>query len=154
MSHELRTPLNTILGFSQLMSRNPSLNPGELEHLEIISRSGEHLLTLINDVLSMSKIEVGRTTLDENSFDLYCLLDSLEEMLQLKAESKGLQLSFERSPEVPQYVQTDESKLRQVLINILGNAIKFTQAGSVTLRVSLVISHLSLVIGEQEKQRT
>jgi signal transduction histidine kinase/DNA-binding NarL/FixJ family response regulator len=135
MSHELRTPLSTILGFTQLMTRDPSVNPEQLEHLEVISRSGEHLLTLINDVLSMSKIEAGRTTLSENSFDLYGLLDSLAEMLQLKAESKGLQLIFERSPEVPQYVQTDESKLRQVLINLLGNAIKFTQEGSVTLRV-------------------
>ncbi len=136
MSHELRTPLNTILGFTQLMSRNPSVNPSELEQLEIISRSGEHLLNLINDVLSMAKIEAGRMTLNENSFDLYRLLESLEEMLQLKAEPKGLKLIFKLSPEVPQYVQTDESKLRQVLINLLGNAIKFTQKGGVKLRVS------------------
>lgn len=135
MSHELRTPLNTILGFTQLMTRNSAVNPSGLEQLEIISRSGEHLLTLINDVLSMSKIEAGRITLNENSFDLYRLLDSLTEMLQPKAEFKGLQLIFERSSEVPQYVQTDESKLRQVLINLLGNAIKFTQEGSVALRV-------------------
>ena len=135
MSHELRTPLNTILGFTQLMTRDRSVNPSQLEHLGIINRSGEHLLTLINDVLSMSKIEAGRTTLNENSFDLYRLLDSIEEMLQLKADSKGLQLIFERSPEVPQYVQTDESKLRQVLINLLGNAIKFTQSGWVMLHV-------------------
>ena len=136
MSHELRTPLNTILGFTQLMTRDRTLNPAQLEHLEIVSRSGEQLLTLINDVLSMAKIEAGRTTLNENCFDLYSLLDSLEEMLQLKAEAKGLQLIFSRSPEVPQYVQTDESKLRQVLLNLLGNAIKFTSAGGVTLRVS------------------
>ncbi len=135
MSHELRTPLNAILGFTQLMIRDPSIYSSQLEHLEIISRSGEHLLTLINDVLSMAKIEAGGTTLNENSFDLYCLLDSLKEMLQLKAESKGLALIFDCSPEVPKYIQTDESKLRQVLINILGNALKFTQAGSVTLRV-------------------
>ncbi|MDZ8225083.1 hybrid sensor histidine kinase/response regulator [Nostoc sp. ChiVER01] len=135
MSHELRTPLNSILGFTQLITRDRSINPSHLEHLEIISRSGEHLLTLINDVLSMSKIEAGRTTLNENSFDLYSLLDSLQEMLQIKAESKGLQLIFERSPKVPQFVHTDESKLRQVLINLLGNAIKFTQFGGVSLRV-------------------
>ncbi|MGH8002225.1 MAG: response regulator [Brasilonema sp.] len=135
MSHELRTPLNTILGFTQLMTRDSSLNPLQMENLEIVSRSGEHLLTLINDVLSMAKIESGRTTLNESSFDLYHLLDSLEEMFQLKAESKRLQLIFERSSEVPKYVRTDESKLRQVLINLLGNAIKFTQEGGVALRV-------------------
>ncbi|WP_193199104.1 hybrid sensor histidine kinase/response regulator [Nostoc sp. MG11] len=137
MSHELRTPLNSILGFTQLMTRDRSLNACQLEHLEIINRSGEHLLTLINDVLSMSKIEAGRTTLNENSFDLYSLLDSFVEMLRLKAESKGLQLIFERTPEVPQYVLTDESKLRQVLINLLGNAIKFTEEGGVILRVGI-----------------
>ena len=134
MSHELRTPLNAILGFSQLMSRNPAFASGSSE-LGIIIRSGEHLLELINDILDMSKIEAGRITLNENSFDLYRLLDNLEEMLRLKADSKGLQLIFERTAEVPQYVQTDESKLRQVLINLLGNAIKFTEEGSVTLRV-------------------
>ena len=135
MSHELRTPLNAILGFTQLMSRDRSLNSAQLENLETINRSGEHLLTLINDVLSMAKIEAGRTILNENTFDLYELLDSLEEMLRLKAEAKGLQLIFERSPEVPQCVRADESKLRQVLINLLGNAIKFTQAGGAILRV-------------------
>ena len=146
MSHELRTPLNTILGFTQLMTRDRSINRSQLEQLEIISRSGEYLLTLINDVLSMSKIEAGRTTLNENSFDLYLLLDSLEEMLQLKAETKGLHLIFERDPEVLRYVQTDESKLRQVLINLLGNAIKFTQQGFVTLRVSVVSSKKQLTL--------
>lgn len=137
MSHELRTPLSTILGFAQLMTRDRSISSAQLENLEVISRSGEHLLTLINDVLSMSKIEAGRITLNENSFDLYGLLASLAEMFQMKAESKGLQPIFERSPEVPQYIRTDESKLRQVLINLLSNAIKFTQVGRVILRVSV-----------------
>ncbi|HEY9832840.1 MAG TPA: PAS domain S-box protein [Stenomitos sp.] len=137
MSHELRTPLNAILGFSQLMTHDPWLTPEQQQNLNIISRSGEHLLTLINDVLEMSKIEAGRTTLHQQSFNLYRLLDDLEEMLQLKAKSKGLQLTFERTPDVPQFVKTDESKLRQVLLNLLGNAIKFTQAGRVTLRVRL-----------------
>ncbi|MDJ0703572.1 MAG: ATP-binding protein [Leptolyngbyaceae cyanobacterium MO_188.B28] len=137
MSHELRTPLNAILGFTQLLTRSPSVNSSQLEHLDIISRSGEHLLTLINDVLEMSKIEAGRVTLHENSFDLYRLLNSLEDMLRLKADAKGLTLSFERSPAVPRYIKTDEGKLRQVLINLLGNGIKFTQTGSVTLRVKM-----------------
>ena len=138
MSHELRTPLNAILGFTQVLTRDNSLNLEQQEHLEIINRSGEHLLNLINDVLEMSKIESGRISFDETSFDLYRLLDSLEEMLQLKAKSKGLQLIFECCSDVPRYVQTDQGKLRQVLINLLGNALKFTQEGSVTLRASLL----------------
>ncbi|QLE44390.1 response regulator [Nostoc sp. C052] len=137
MSHELRTPLNSILGFTQLMIRDSFINSSQLEHLEIINRSGEHLLTLINNVLSMSKIESGLTTLNNNSFDLYTLLDSIEEMFKLKAKSKGLQMIFERRPEVPKYVHTDESKLRQILINLLGNAVKFTQEGGVSLRVRI-----------------
>lgn len=135
MSHELRTPLNAILGFAQVMTRDSTLTPTQQEYLGIIARSGEHLLTLLNDVLEMSKIEAGRITLNETNFDLYRLLKSLEEMLQLKAASKGLELIFNCDPDVPQYVRTDESKLRQVLINLLGNAIKFTGEGSVTLHV-------------------
>ena len=135
MSHELRTPLNVILGFTQLMTRNGSLTSQQQGHLDTINRSGEHLLTLINDVLEMSKIEAGRTTLNENSFDLYDLLNWLHTMLRLKAESKGLELIFDQALDLPQYIHTDESKLRQVLVNLLGNAIKFTQIGSVTLHV-------------------
>jgi signal transduction histidine kinase/DNA-binding NarL/FixJ family response regulator len=135
MSHELRTPLNAILGFSQVMKRSASLSPEQQQYLGIINSAGEHLLELINDVLEMSKIEACRTTFYETSFDLYRLLDNLHEMLKLKASSKNLQLIFERSSEVPQYLQTDERKLRQVLINLIGNAIKFTDKGSVTLRV-------------------
>jgi len=136
MSHELRTPLNAILGFTQLMVRDASVSVTQMEHLQIINRSGEHLLTLINDVLEMSKIEAGQTVLNNNTFDLHHLLHALEDMLRFKAQSKGLQLSFEIEPTVPRYVCTDEGKLRQVLINLLGNAIKFTQAGQVRLRVS------------------
>ena len=135
MSHELRTPLNAILGFSQLMTRSGLLNAKQQNYLNTISRSGEHLLMLINDVLEMSKIEAGKTTLNQNNFDLYALLDGLQSMFQLKAESKGLKLSCDRASDLPQYVCTDEVKLRQVLVNLLGNAIKFTQNGRVTLRV-------------------
>ena len=138
MSHELRTPLNAILGFTQLMLRNPSLEQEQHERLSIISRSGENLLTLINDVLEISKIEAGKLTLNLNSFDLYHLLNSLKEMLQLRAESKGLLLLFEYDPDVPQFIEADESRLRQVLTNLLGNAIKFTEAGKIILRVSRV----------------
>lgn len=140
MSHELRTPLNAILGFTQVMNRDLIRNPLLLlqsheQTLEIIGRSGEHLLALINDVLSMAKIESGKITLQESSFDFLYLLKTLEEMLCLKATSKGLQLQFEITSDLPQYIYTDESKLRQVLINLLGNAIKFTKNGRVILRV-------------------
>ncbi|HEY9697619.1 MAG TPA: ATP-binding protein [Trichocoleus sp.] len=134
MSHELRTPLNAILGFTQLLARNSPAG-SETSELAIIKRSGEHLLELVSDVLEMSKIEAGRVILNETSFDLYLLLDTLEEMLQFRAEAKGLRLVFSCSPNVPRYVRADERKLRQVLLNLLGNAIKFTQAGSVLLRV-------------------
>jgi signal transduction histidine kinase/CheY-like chemotaxis protein/HAMP domain-containing protein len=134
MSHELRTPLNAILGFAQLMGGDPSLTSDQRENLETISRSGEHLLALINDVLEMSKIEAGRTTLYTESFDLYHLLDDLEDMFRMRATDKGLQLIFDRAPDVPRYIQTDQGKLRQVLINLLSNAVKFTETGGVTLR--------------------
>lgn len=135
MSHELRTPLNAILGFSQLMNRDLDLSLEHRENLTVIGRSGEHLLALINDVLDMSKIEAGQTTLNEIDFDLYALLNNLEEMFLLRAGDKGLELVFNRPEEMPQYVRADAGKLRQVLINLLGNAIKFIETGSVTLGV-------------------
>jgi PAS domain S-box-containing protein len=135
MSHELRTPLNAILGFSQLLSRNSFLSDEQQQQLSIINRNGEHLLTLINDILEMSKIEAGRTALNPNNFNLYRLLDNIIEMFHLKATSKGLDLRISRANDLPQYIRTDESKLRQVLINLLSNAIKFTLTGYVLLRV-------------------
>jgi two-component system sensor histidine kinase/response regulator len=135
MSHELRTPLNAILGFSQIMARSNSVSSEQREHLEIINRSGEHLLNLINDILSMAKIESGQITFNQTCFDFAEMLKLLQGMFQLKAELKGLQLEFIIPPQLPRNIQTDNSKLRQVLINLLGNAIKFTEAGSVTLTV-------------------
>ena len=135
MSHELRSPLNAILGFAQVMTRRQRLEPEDQENIGIISRSGEHLLTLINQVLDLSKIEAGRTTLNETHFDLYRLLDDLEDMFRLKAQDNNLQVIFERDIAVPQYLYTDEIKLRQVLINLLNNALKFTVEGSVNVRV-------------------
>ena len=152
MSHELRTPLNAILGFSQIMQRDKSVTQTQQKNLGIIHRSGEHLLSLINDVLDMSKIEARQFELNFKSFDLYHLLNTTADMLQLKAHTKGLQLSFIRHPDLPQYIRTDERKLRQVLINLLNNALKFTQEGSVTLRVSSV-THSSLS-KNLERQRT
>lgn len=136
MSHELRTPLNAILGFTQVMNRSSSTPTEFQEHLGIISRSGEHLLALINDVLEMSKIEAGQLVLTERHFNLHRLLRSLQEMFALKATHKGLTLSFEEDPSVPRYACGDEAKLRQILINLIGNAIKFTTQGSVVVRVS------------------
>lgn len=135
MSHELRTPLNAILGFAQLLNRDTTLPEESQQYIDIISRSGEHLLTLINSVLQMSKIEAGQTTLHEEEFDLLLLLENIEGMLRLKAESKGLELLVERSGDLPQRIIADENKLSQVLINLLGNSIKFTDQGRVTLRV-------------------
>jgi signal transduction histidine kinase/CheY-like chemotaxis protein len=135
MSHELRTPLNAILGFTQIMNRDRSLTQENQYNLGIISRSGEHLLKLINDILEMSKIESGQATLNKTSFDLYRLLDSLEEMFLLRAKNKNLQLLLEKSENLPTFISTDEGKLTQILINLLGNALKFTEEGGVMLRV-------------------
>src|SRR6476469_1218119 len=135
MSHELRTPLNAILGFTQLMSYDPVLTPELQKDLAIVNRSGTHLLELINDILDLSKIESGKMTLSLSDFDLKFLLISLEEMLRMKAQLKGLKLIFDPEPNLPQFVNRDEKKLYQVLVNLLGNAIKFTHQGSVTLRV-------------------
>ncbi|MEM9818975.1 MAG: ATP-binding protein, partial [Cyanobacteria bacterium P01_D01_bin.6] len=135
MSHELRTPLNAILGFTQLMAHDPALTQTHHKRLQIIGHSGEHLLNLINDVLEFSKIEAGRVTFTESTFDLWHLLTTLEEMFQLKAANKGLVLRFETAPELPRQVKTDAGKLRQILINLLSNAIKFTSEGRVTLRI-------------------
>ncbi len=137
MSHELRTPLNAILGYSQLMARDAHVTPIQQDHLATIGRSGEHLLGLINDVLTMSKIEAGRTTLQENAFDLHRQLESLVEMFRMRTNDKGLSLILDLAPEVPRYIYADEGKLRQILMNLLSNAVKFTTEGGVTLRVAV-----------------
>ncbi len=141
MSHELRSPLNTIIGFSDLMRREAltgrePLTPGQQQNLSLIHRSGEHLLALINNVLDLSKIEAGRVTLSPNNFGLRQLLDDLEDMFALKASDKHLALQFKPEPNLPHLVRADEVKLRQVLINLLSNALKFTEEGGVVVRVS------------------
>jgi two-component system, sensor histidine kinase and response regulator len=135
MSHELRTPLNVILGFAQLLEREPTIKPDQQNHLRVIARSGEHLLSLINDVLEMSKIEIGNVPLQEIDFDLHRMLEGIQEMLRVRAENKQISLQLLRAPEVPQYIHADERKLRQVIINLLTNAIKFTDEGGVTMRI-------------------
>ena len=135
MSHEIRTPMNAILGFSQLMLRDPDLTPRQCQYLGTINRSGEHLLALINDVLEMSKIEAGRTTLSSSTFDLPVLLKDLEMMFRVRTDEKKLSFSVEMVGDVPQFIVTDINKLRQVFINVLGNAVKFTEHGGIGLRV-------------------
>ena len=140
MSHEIRTPLNAILGFSQLLLGDPGLSARHRAQVDAIVRSGAHLLALIDDVLEMSKIEAGRVTVAAAETDLHALLWDLESMFRLRAQEKGLSLMVERDATVPRHVVTDEKKLRQILINLLGNAVKFTGQGSVALRVSAAAS--------------
>ncbi len=133
MSHELRTPLNAILGFSQLLQRRQT--NGQQEELEIINRSGEHLLSLIDDVLALSKIEAGSMEVQETSFDLSAFLSGVEEMLLGRARSRQLSLAFETVGTIPHWVSMDQGKLRQIIINVVGNALKYTQRGGVVTRV-------------------
>ncbi len=142
MSHEIRTPMNAILGFSQLLRRDTELTEVQRDHLESIVCSGDHLMELINDILEMSKIEAGRMQLHTTTFDLRDLLEGIERMFRLRTDAKGLTLSVEVSEEVPQAVLSDEGKIRQVLINLLGNAVKFTERGGLCVRVGLVESDL------------
>ncbi|MEM7725610.1 MAG: AAA family ATPase [Cyanobacteria bacterium P01_A01_bin.45] len=137
MSHELRTPLNAILGFSQLMNHDQSLPKEIQENIICINSAGEHLLQLINEILELSKIEAKQVSLNQDSFDLQSLIDSISNILKIKAESKGLQLIFICSSDIPRYIKADQSKLRQTLINLLGNAIKFTSVGHVILKVAI-----------------
>jgi signal transduction histidine kinase/DNA-binding response OmpR family regulator len=143
MSHELRSPLNAILGFSQLMLRTKNLPSEQYENAGIIQRSGEYLLTLINNVLDFAKIEAGKTTLNQKDFDLHQLLDDLEDMLHLRAVNAGLELIFDRDSSLPCYIYTDGIKLRQVLFNLLGNAIKFTTVGEVILSVNSIENEIT-----------
>lgn len=143
MSHELRTPLNAILGFTQLIHYHETLSAEQRDRLDIINRSGEHLLSLINDVLETSRIEAGQLVLNESCFDLHQFIASVKDMLRLRAVKKGLLLKVEQDPFLPRYVWGDESKLRQIIINLVGNAIKFTQQGQVTLAVTCLSSELS-----------
>lgn len=137
MSHELRTPLNAILGFAQLMLYDQELNIQHQADLQAICNSGNHLLTMINDILEMSKLEAGSVMLRQKECSLYDIITTVQEMLSLKAIEKNLELDVSIQPNVPQRIYTDEGKIRQVLINLMGNAIKFTNDGYVRLRVSV-----------------
>jgi PAS domain S-box-containing protein len=135
MSHEIRTPMNAILGFGRLLGRDSNLGPRQLHYLDTINRSGEHLLALINEILEMSKIEAGRTQLLESDFEIHGLIRDLEGLFVLRTEEKGLFLKFEVAPDVPPCLHADGGKIRQVLLNLLGNALKFTERGGIRVRV-------------------
>ena len=139
MSHELRTPLNAILGFSEILRRDTGASAEQKESLAIIHKSGEHLLSLINDVLDIAKIEAGHIDVQNTTFDLSVLIVDVTKMLRIRAESKGLKLLVEQHPDFPRHIVGDETKLRQILVNIVSNAIKVTDQGSVTLQLSTVI---------------
>jgi signal transduction histidine kinase/DNA-binding NarL/FixJ family response regulator len=135
MSHELRTPLNGILGYAQILERDKGLTPSQLTGVNIIHQSGEHLLNLINDILDLSKIEAGRIEIQTNEFDLTKFLQGIIGVVQVRAEQNGLTFSYKPLTDLPVAVIGDEKRLRQVLINLLGNAVKFTKQGSITLKV-------------------
>lgn len=136
MSHELRSPLNSILGFSQLLRQDTAPTLQQDEYLEIVQRNGQELLGLIDSVLSLSKVEANRIMVDEKPFDLENLLERLQHTFQRRLEAKGLELRCDRHLVVPRHIEADESKLNQVLTNLIDNALKFTQTGNITLTVT------------------
>ena len=138
MSHELRTPLNAVMGFSDLLRRDPRLAPAQRESLDIINRSGAHLLSLINDILDMVKIDSGRVQVRLAPFDLAGLIGGVADSFRGRAAAKGVGLRVERASPVPRYIRSDEAKLRQALVNLADNAFKFTDAGEVVLRVEML----------------
>lgn len=137
MSHELRTPLNGILGYAQILSRSPALKSKEYEGIQIIHRCGSHLLTLVNDVLDLSKIEARKLELHSTAIAFPDFLQSVVDMFGIEARQQGLEFIYQRSSSLPEGIEADEKRLRQVLINLLGNAIKFTEKGSVTFSVGV-----------------
>jgi CheY-like chemotaxis protein/anti-sigma regulatory factor (Ser/Thr protein kinase) len=150
MSHELRTPMNAILGFSNMMRREPQLTKSQAESLDIINRSGEHLLSLIDDVLDIAKIEVGRMQLEIAVFDLGSMVRDVADMMRQRAQEKGLHFLLDQSSAFPRYIKGDETRLRQVLVNLTGNAVKFTERGSVTIRLGLEHDHQDQLLIEVE----
>ncbi len=150
MSHELRTPLNAILGFSSMLRREKDLAEGQLEKLDIINRSGEHLLKLINDVLEIARIESGRVELRNAPLDLGALIRNVTELMRLRAEEKGLWLQVDQSSAFPRYIMGDEVRMRQILVNLIGNAVKFTNEGGITLRLNLKQNHQRHLLMEVE----
>ncbi|KJU87682.1 two-component hybrid histidine kinase sensor and regulator [Candidatus Magnetobacterium bavaricum] len=139
MSHELRTPLNAILGFSRLMMTGRDITTEQSEYLKIISNSGQHLLNLINNVLDISKIEAGHMVIEKSNVNMETFLTEISSLMSVKFMDKGITFTLEQSPNLPQIINTDSGKLRQVLINLLGNAVKYTDKGEVNLRVEAIM---------------
>jgi PAS domain S-box-containing protein len=137
MSHEIRTPLNAIIGFSQLMNRDKHLTPTQKDYNISIIRAGEHLLALINDILELSKMEAGRLELNPLNIDLHLLFADINMFFREQARSKHLQFIFETAVDMPQYVIVDDNKLRRIFINLIGNALKFTDEGGVAVRIRM-----------------
>jgi signal transduction histidine kinase/DNA-binding NarL/FixJ family response regulator len=135
MSHELRSPLNAILGFSTLLKKSKNINESEKEYLDLIDSSGKHLLTIINEILELSKIEVGKIKIVNNDFNFYAILKDINLMFKQRCENKGLKLQFNMDENLPKYIYLDEKRLKQILINLIGNALKFTEIGSITINV-------------------
>jgi signal transduction histidine kinase/CheY-like chemotaxis protein len=139
MSHELRTPLNVVLGYSRLLRSGTTLSPAQAAGLETITRSGEHLLSLIDNILDLAKIESGRAVPEKNPAHLPGLLKEVHLLLRATAEEKRLNLELQLAPDLPNWVQIDSRRVRQILLNLVGNALKFTDAGSVVLRVQPIL---------------
>ncbi|WP_372765859.1 response regulator [Pseudoalteromonas sp.] len=138
MSHEIRTPMNAILGFTQIISHSDNLSAEHRVNLDKIKKAGEHLLDIINDVLEISKIEAGAMLLKPSIFDLIALCEEITQMLQLKCEQKGLLFQFDNQLSSRYIVNSDQGKLKQILINLIGNSVKFTERGRIVLRLSRV----------------
>ncbi|MEM8830449.1 MAG: chemotaxis protein CheB, partial [Cyanobacteria bacterium P01_G01_bin.19] len=137
-SHELRTPLNAILGFAQILRRESSLTPKQERGVGVIQRSGQHLLTLLDDILHIAKIEAGKLNLEFSDFNFISFLDNLEAMIRIRCESKGLEFERLTLTKLPVRVRGDETRLRQLLLNLLSNAIKFTDTGKISFKVGYV----------------
>ncbi|RCJ32512.1 histidine kinase [Nostoc minutum NIES-26] len=151
MSHELRTPLNGILGYTQILQRTESLTEKGYKGIEIIHQCGFHLLTLINDVLDLSKIEARKMELHAFDFHFLSFLEGVVEICRIKADQKVIDFKYQPDPQLPIGIHADEKRLRQVLINLLGNAIKFTDKGGVTLKVNVISQQAQQIINEQEQ---
>lgn len=146
MSHELRTPLNAVLGYSQLLQKDPNMSQDNQKILSTINRSGEHLLALINDVLEVSKIETGEISLDPIAFDFYQFLDDIYTMFEFRVKNEGLHLELIKDKGLPQFIYADINKIRQIFINIIGNAIKFTVEGGITIRVGHNLNDSTILV--------
>ncbi|PKL16732.1 MAG: hypothetical protein CVV49_14530 [Spirochaetae bacterium HGW-Spirochaetae-5] len=146
MSHEIRTPLNAILGYSQILLRQKTLAPESRREIEIINSSGEHLLDLINEILDMSKIEAGKIEIINETFNLNMVMKQIENLFSAKTEKKGIDFIVETDDDIPDYIITDKSKLKQILINLTGNAVKFTDKGSVKVKVSISSDNPEILI--------